>query len=105
MFPRLLASVALCLALSPAEALAERGHHGPRQGHHRDSHYRDSYTRVVYRPVHVTPRRAVYVEAAPHYHRPRHVEHRHHHHCDHDRALALLGTAIVAGAIVHELQH
>ncbi len=104
MFPRLFASAALCIALSPAEALADRGHHGLRQVHDRDRHDRDAYTRVVYRPVYVTPRRAVYVEAAPHYYPPRHAEHHHHHRCDHDRAMVVLGSAILAGAIVHELR-
>lgn len=102
---RRLLSTALCLALMPATALADRGHHRQGHGHGVDRYYREGHARVVYRPVHVAPRPLVYVEPGYHYHRPRHVEHSHHDRCGHDTARVVLGSAILAGAIVHGLQH
>lgn len=105
---RLLMSLWVCLVLTPTAAFADREHrqrHGHGHGHDADRYYRGAYSQVVYRPVDVAPRPVVYVEPRYHYHRPRHAEHHHHHRCNHDRALRVLGGAILAGAIVHELQH
>lgn len=104
-FPRQFVSVALCIALSPGAALADRDHHRHRHSDgQEDRHYRHAFTQVVYRPVYVAPRRVVYAEPGYYYYPPRHAEHHHHHRCDHDRAMLVLGSAILAGAIVHELR-
>ncbi len=101
-----LLSLCVCLFLAPTAAFADREHrHRHGHGHDAGRYYREAYRGVAYRPVHVAPRPVVYVEPGYHYHRPRHAEHHRHYRCDHDRALLVLGGAILAGAIVHELQH
>ena len=106
MRPRLLLSTAVCLALMPALALADRAHHrhGHGYGHEGSRYYRERPAQVVYRPIYVAPRPVVYVEPRYHYHRAHHAEHTHHDRCGHETAMVVLGSAILAGAIVYGLQ-
>ncbi|MFM7275271.1 MAG: hypothetical protein ACKO4A_15700 [Gammaproteobacteria bacterium] len=103
---RRLLSLCVCLVLTPTAAFADREHrHRHGHGHDAERYYRETRTRVVYRPVYVAPRPVVYAEPGYYYYPPRHAEHHHHHRCNHDRAMVVLGSAILAGAIVHELRH
>lgn len=102
---RLLLSLCVCLVLTPAVAFADREHrHRHGHGHDADRYYRAAYSQVVYRPVYVAPRPVVYVEPRYHYHRAHHAEHTHHVRCGHDTAMVVLGSAVLAGAIVYGLQ-
>ena len=107
MLSRLLVPAALCAALVPAPALADRGHkHRHHGGYDREVHrtvvYRQPVYRMVPAPVYVAP---PVVVAPPAYYPGRgHAVHHHHHGCGHDDDTWMwLTGGLLMGAILHDV--
>ena len=98
-------ALALCVVSISAPALADRKHHKGHHGHH-DGHHRDYRHDVVYREVYHVPARTVvhhYYSAPPRYYAPAPVYVREY--PRHDNAGMWIGTAMLAGAVLHHVDH